>query len=327
LIALNRQPDPVTTCAAGPMNNANKFIGLHQGFYDFLFRSSPSPSPSPRSKKKKNKIYQEVSDVKHNENKDKYTEILETIVSLFEENKGYKLYCTGHSLGGALATLFSFYVAAAVNSGKITAIPTPISCVSIASPRVGDQDFRDPFQTLEERGVLQHLRIVNDGDLIPVVPKNTGKYVWQSIDEKETYHHTGIKLKLYRTVSPNSPGRTRTAANANNSLNYDYKIQYSDSNGKSSPVIVNSKSSNSQSNSKNSISKSGRSNSQSKNKVISSLKREEVPYFVDHFGYTYCEIINKVKDGLTLMTLNGLYENKMLEATAALTATTSDGTP
>merc|ERR1739836_149388 len=76
----------------------------------------------------------------------KYDDIVNHLVSIFGENReemsDYRLYVTGHSLGGALSTLFSFHLATAVAVAKqkfndgavinnsITVIPTPITCVT-----------------------------------------------------------------------------------------------------------------------------------------------------------------------------------------------------
>lgn len=78
-----------------------------------------------------------------------------------------QLYVTGHSLGGALATLFAFEAAAAPDS----LIPKPVSLFSIAGPYVGDESFRSAHQLLESLGKLRHLRVSNHKDLVPTVPK------------------------------------------------------------------------------------------------------------------------------------------------------------
>jgi hypothetical protein len=47
------------------------------------------------------------------------------------------------SLGGALATLFAFFASTPKYAGYLT--PHPLTCVSFASPRVGDYNFRCAF--------------------------------------------------------------------------------------------------------------------------------------------------------------------------------------
>jgi len=55
-----------------------------------------------------------------------------------EQHPGYALFVTGHSLGAALATLFSFEAAASDDPR----IRKPVTCVAVASPKVGDLAFR-----------------------------------------------------------------------------------------------------------------------------------------------------------------------------------------
>lgn len=101
-------------------------IGIHNGFYEYLLKER-----------------------KGGENK--LDEIMEHVCELFEDSERretYRLYVTGHSLGGALATLFSFYVAASDEYD----IPKPVTCVSVASPRVGEGVFQKAFTFLEKQG-------------------------------------------------------------------------------------------------------------------------------------------------------------------------------
>lgn len=73
--------------------------------------------------------------------------ILEQIAILFEQYPGYHLYVTGHSLGGALATLFAFEAAASTDPR----IPKPVTCISVASPKCGNLEFRNAFQVRFEK--------------------------------------------------------------------------------------------------------------------------------------------------------------------------------
>lgn len=130
-------------------------IGLHAGFHDYLCRS------------------------------DNYGRIIAKVKILLGENQGYSLYTTGHSLGGALATLFGFFAASDQDICSLTN-ESPVYVVSIGSPRVGNFQFRQAFRALETSRRLRHLRIVNGDDIFPCLP-NTPIYM-----------HCGINLRLMK---------------------------------------------------------------------------------------------------------------------------------
>jgi hypothetical protein len=73
-----------------------------------------------------------------------------------------RLNVAGHSLGGALASLFAFYAA---TDERLRADKHPVEVFSFASPPVGDNRFRKAFKRLERDGRLQYARIANDHDL------------------------------------------------------------------------------------------------------------------------------------------------------------------
>ncbi|CAN0119838.1 unnamed protein product [Ectocarpus sp. 4 AP-2014] len=83
------------------------------------------------------------------------------------------LYVTGHSLGGALASL------AAYDIDKNFTLPDPTTLYTFGSPRVGNGVFA---RKLDSR-VKHHFRLVNDGDLITALPRFFG-----------TYKHAGCKV-------------------------------------------------------------------------------------------------------------------------------------
>jgi len=95
----------------------------------------------------------------------------------------YKVYSTGHSLGGGLATLFSYLY------GK--SCSTDITCVSFASPRIGNKTFKNEYESLPN---VTHYRCYNSKDIVTAVPNFH-------------YYHTGIRIKMKTSkmvqMSPN----------------------------------------------------------------------------------------------------------------------------
>eukprot|EP00569_Conticribra_weissflogii_P008187 CAMPEP_0171339232 /NCGR_PEP_ID=MMETSP0878-20121228/7825_1 /TAXON_ID=67004 /ORGANISM="Thalassiosira weissflogii, Strain CCMP1336" /LENGTH=481 /DNA_ID=CAMNT_0011841123 /DNA_START=116 /DNA_END=1558 /DNA_ORIENTATION=+ len=129
-------------------------ICIHQGFYEYLFGSTIDNDAS----RKQNKFH----------------EIMTHIQTLLDSNPAYrttyKLYITGHSLGGALATLFGFYA-----SSFHPSLPRPVTVVSVASPRVGNLEFARTFARFESYGCLRHLRIANHKDPVTLGPTVSSK--------------------------------------------------------------------------------------------------------------------------------------------------------
>lgn len=80
----------------------------------------------------------------------------------------HRLTVSGHSRGGALATLFGFYAAA---GNRVKAHERPVEVISFASPFVGDYRFRKAFKGLERNGKIVHARIVNANDFGKQLPQ------------------------------------------------------------------------------------------------------------------------------------------------------------
>lgn len=101
-----------------------------------------------------------------------------------------ELTITGHSLGGALTTLLSFFLACdmLITDGVLKYsrdhVRKYISCVSYASPLVGDKGFQKAFAVLEEENRLKHVRITNSRDPVPLSPP------------LPSYRHTGVQVHL-----------------------------------------------------------------------------------------------------------------------------------
>ena len=101
-----------------------------------------------------------------------YDKIAESVRKLIHEHPTFAVYVTGHSLGGALATLFGFMFAHEVE--------TPVVVASFASPRVGNYAWKQAF---EDRTNLYHYRVTNKRDVVTAFPMYR-------------YHHVGNNIQL-----------------------------------------------------------------------------------------------------------------------------------
>lgn len=100
--------------------------------------------------------------------------IIASVSDAFEKNpdivgKDFKLYTTGHSLGGGLSNLFAFHAAQlkGKNDESVKHFPKTVTAITYAAPVIGDDAFNKEYQALEKEGVLRHIRISNEGDVVP----------------------------------------------------------------------------------------------------------------------------------------------------------------
>ena len=94
------------------------------------------------------------------------------------------LFITGHSLGGALATL------AAIDIVHHSPIVTPI-VYTFGAPRVGDPQFVRRYNY----SVPTHWRFQNEFDIVPHLPP----LVYQSPQTKKTYFYLHVKGEVIRS--------------------------------------------------------------------------------------------------------------------------------
>jgi predicted lipase len=123
---------------------------------------------------------------------DEIFEKIETIGKELAPDGDYKLCITGHSLGGALATLFGFYCGA-----KLCLTPQKTKEVRIftfASPRVGGESFLYAFQHLERAGWIRHARFSCTNDIVPLIP-----FCNFQVDNLKFYKHVGMRVQLHDT--------------------------------------------------------------------------------------------------------------------------------
>lgn len=102
------------------------------------------------------KVKREGAGKIHNGFADSYGKIRKYITNYI--NKSDKVIFTGHSLGGSLACLASFFFK---KEGY------DVTCVSFGQPRVGDNDFKTAFNKL---GVKMY-RFVHGYDIVPTIPR------------------------------------------------------------------------------------------------------------------------------------------------------------
>ncbi|KDP31780.1 hypothetical protein JCGZ_12241 [Jatropha curcas] len=124
-------------------------------------------------------------------------QVIEEVKRLMQEFKHEEtsLTVTGHSLGAALATLNAIDIAAnGFNIGDESKERSPVTAFVFASPRVGDRNFKELSESVEN---LHILKIKNLNDLVPLTPpKESG------------YADVGKELLLNTLISPfvNRPG-------------------------------------------------------------------------------------------------------------------------
>ena len=101
-----------------------------------------------------------------------YQLLVDVVKEQLEKYPNYEIIVSGHSLGGALSTLFGFELSKEIQN-KIT-------IYSFASPRVGNLNFKKKFT---ERKNLKHFRVTYKRDIVPSFPMLN-------------YHHVGTHIKL-----------------------------------------------------------------------------------------------------------------------------------
>lgn len=111
--------------------------------------------------------------------------------------KGRRIWITGHSLGGAMCSLYAGMLIE--NGYSIYGIYT------FASPRPGDDIFANGLNGFMESG--PHYRVVNEGDVVPHVPpepffSHPGRRILLKYNERETSKSawTEMREKMFKVL-------------------------------------------------------------------------------------------------------------------------------
>ena len=108
-------------------------------------------------------------------------DILQIIDALLDgEKRTWTIYCTGHSLGGALSVLCAYDLASRPRKAWYEDQKPTVVNYNFGSPRVGNSSFAYSYNQL----VPNTWRVVNDADAVTLVPRLLG------------YAHVGEKLTL-----------------------------------------------------------------------------------------------------------------------------------
>ena len=169
--------------------NRAKHIRVHSGFHKYLFR------------------------VRKDTGTTKYDEIaakLDHYCSITGSDRT-KITITGHSLGAALAAIFSLY---ASTEERFTSHGRAIECVTFGAPCIGNWRFAGAVKHQEDVGKLRIAKFHVKGDSVPHLPpalfrkSSRGAQYWHSgIDVSLPYIRKG---KLFRCIFGGQPQPTVT---------------------------------------------------------------------------------------------------------------------
>lgn len=120
--------------------------------------------------------------------------IVDSLQTLLKDERysDFEVLTTGHSLGGGLAQLLSYQLAAGESLKGFQKDDIPITAVTYASPKVGNPEFCKAFEALEQKKKLRHIRISNTGDMVPSAVVPVGWFR----PRINAYVQTGINFRL-----------------------------------------------------------------------------------------------------------------------------------
>jgi hypothetical protein len=106
------------------------------------------------------------------------SEILSIVKTITGQSNEWSVFCTGHSLGGALSTICAYDIACANREAKFL---KSLQVYNYGSPMVGNVGFKEEFNAL----IPETWRVVNENDGVSRVPRMIG------------YCHVGNRVTLF----------------------------------------------------------------------------------------------------------------------------------
>lgn len=89
---------------------------------------------------------------------------------LLESGSSSRVWITGHSLGGALATVMTAWILEKMEKEPTWADFPLAGLVTFGSPRVGNEEFVDRFDSAIDIQVVGHMRFVHGNDIVTRIP-------------------------------------------------------------------------------------------------------------------------------------------------------------
>lgn len=131
-----------------------------------------------------------------------YEELAAEVFELLKtksEAKPIRLWLTGHSLGGAIATLFTVKILLMKQNGELPNVEL-VGLNTIGSPRVGNPTFARLFDELTQRNQVTSVRIRNRADPVTMLP--IGLYGEGGYWHIGAFAYLGANQKLYHNDDP-----------------------------------------------------------------------------------------------------------------------------
>ncbi|KAJ6412997.1 hypothetical protein OIU84_005920 [Salix udensis] len=121
-----------------------------------------------------------------------YYTIREKLKELLEQNETTKFILTGHSMGGAIATLFPAVLAMHHETGLLKRLE---GVYTFGQPRVGDEEFKRFMESLMQNHGFKYLRFVYCNDVVTRLPIDDSTFLFKHFGTC-VYHNSCYNGKI-----------------------------------------------------------------------------------------------------------------------------------